>query len=242
MHPSITLPPAPRIVDMGTGTATFLLHILPTYPQASFEGYDISSDLYPPPSALPANVSLGELDLKVPFPEHMRGKYDLVHVRMLILAMLPEEWEPVVRNLTTLLKPGGYLQWEECEHVNAEWVKGVPDSRTDKSTYIGGAFQNSLKGRLAHGWNTLPEHMRTAGLTSVTSDVFSSERAPQIRKKSTVTITNLIFTWARMMNERDSSMFGDSLNNLEKEVHEEIESGGYLRYNVHVACARKAPL
>ncbi|KAI1113872.1 S-adenosyl-L-methionine-dependent methyltransferase [Nemania sp. NC0429] len=244
VHPSITLPPAPRIVDMGTGTATFLLRIHPTYPDASLEGYDISTALYPPPSSLSANISLGELDLKLPFPEHMHGKYDLVHVRMLILAMLPEEWEPVVRNLTTLLKPGGYLQWEECEHVHATWVQGAPDSRVEKAKYIGDLFQNSLRGRLAHGWNTLPDHMRAAGLTSVTSDVFDSERAPQIRKRSTVTIVNLVFTWAHMVNSKtpSGSMFNDDLNNLRREVLEEVESGTYLRYNVHVACGRKAPL
>ncbi|KAJ8119408.1 hypothetical protein ONZ43_g3632 [Nemania bipapillata] len=241
IHPSINLPPEPRIVDMGTGTAKFLLSIQPTYPDATLEGYDISSDLYPPAPMLPQNISLGEMDLKQPFPEHMRGNYDLVHVRMLILAMLPEDWEPVVRNLTTLLKPGGYLQWEECEHVHAEWYHSSPDSSMEKSKYIGDAFQNSLRGRLAHGWNTLPEHMRAAGLTSVTSDVLSSERAPQIRKRSTATIMNLIFTWARMVNGQggSGSMFGDSLDNLEKEAHQEIESGCYLKYNIHVACGQK---
>ncbi|KAI1148034.1 hypothetical protein F4825DRAFT_435267 [Nemania diffusa] len=244
VHPSVKLSPNPHIVDMGTGTAKFLLSIQPTYPEATLEGYDISSDLYPPPAALPQNLTLGELDLKQPFPENMHGKYDLVHVRMLILAMLPEDWEPVVRNLTTLLKPGGYLQWEECEHVNAEWCQGKPDSSIEKSKYIGDAFQTSLRGRLAHGWSTLPEHMRSAGLTSVINDVLSSERAPQIRKRSTATIMNLIFTWARMVNGPGGpgSTFGDRLDILEKEAHQEIEAGCYLKYNVHVACGQKAPL
>lgn len=163
---------------------------------------------------------------------------------MLIAAMLPEEWEPAVRNLTTLLKPGGYLQWEECEHVNASWAQSTPDAQTEKSRYIGDAFQDSLRGRLAYGWNTLPDHMRAAGLTSVISDVFSSERAPRIRQRSTVTIMNLIFTWARKVAEKDPSglMFGGNLNRLETDVHEEIKAGAYLKYNVHVACARKAPL
>lgn len=49
--------------------------------------------------------------MKKPFPAEIHGKYDLVHVRMLVAAMLPEEWEPAVRNLTQLLKPGGFLQW-----------------------------------------------------------------------------------------------------------------------------------
>ncbi|RYC57960.1 hypothetical protein CHU98_g8252 [Xylaria longipes] len=241
LHPSVTLPPEAHIADMGTGTARFLLCLQPRYPQASMEGFDLSSALYPSPTTLPPNISLGELDVKQPFPEHMHGKYDLVHIRMLVLAMLPEEWEPVVRNLATLLKPGGYLQWEECEHSNAEWLKSTPEASIEKSKYIGDKFQAALKARLECGWNTLPEHMRAAGLSSVTSDVVSSDRAPQVRAKSSATIMNLIFTWARMMAER-GLVFDDSLDNLEKAVHEEIRSGCYLRYNIHVACAQKPSL
>lgn len=166
------------------------------------DGFDISSVLYPPQSTLPPSITLGELDVNQPFPEHMHGKYyDLVHVRMLVLAMLPEEWDPVVRNLATLLKPGGYLQWEECEHSNAEWLKSTLDASLEKSKYIGDNFQAALKVRLGRGWNTLPEHMRAAGLTLIASQVISLERAPQMREKSTATIMNLVFTWARMMAE-----------------------------------------
>ncbi|KAI0404531.1 hypothetical protein F4802DRAFT_566316 [Xylaria palmicola] len=240
LHPSIRLPSNPNIADLGTGTARFLLRLHPTYPEGTMEGYDISADLYPPPSALPSNITLGVLDAKQPFPEHMLGKYDQVHVRMLVLAMLPEEWEPVVRNISTLLKPGGYLQWEECEHDNAEWLASRPTAVTEKSKYIGDMFQNALRGRLAHGYSSLPDCMRAAGLTSVVKDVRSSDLVPQIQEKSTATIANLIFTWARMVASRGTE-FDGGLENLEKAVHEEIRSGCYLRYNIHVAVGRREP-
>lgn len=153
LHPSITFPPSPRIADMGTGTARFLLRLQPTYPDAKLEGFDISSTLFP--SSLPDNVTLSEQDIKQPFPEHMHGKYDLVHVRMLVAAMLPGDWEPVVRNLTGLLKPGGYLQWEECDFVSTQWTSTTTGTNAEKSELMGDAFCAALGERLKYGWNTV---------------------------------------------------------------------------------------
>ncbi|EMR64984.1 hypothetical protein UCREL1_8049 [Eutypa lata UCREL1] len=172
----------------------------------------------------------------------MHEKYDLVHVRLLVAAMLPDEWEPAVRNLVQLLKPGGFLQWEECDFVSAEHLKGNPSSRIDTAKHIADMFRAALWERFEHGWNELPEHMRAVGLASVTSDVMASDRVPETRKRMTASIMGLVFTWARVMTERGApgSMSGDHLDHLEKEVHEEIKSGGYFKYNIHVACGRKA--
>lgn len=74
LHPSVTLPSAPRIIDMATGTARFLLRLQPTYPHASLEGSDISPALFPPQSTLPPNVSLTVMDMKQPFPTEMHEK------------------------------------------------------------------------------------------------------------------------------------------------------------------------
>ncbi|KAI1077851.1 S-adenosyl-L-methionine-dependent methyltransferase [Whalleya microplaca] len=242
LHPSVALPSAPRIADIGTGTARFLLRLQPTYPDANLEGFDISSALFPPQSSLPSNVSLAELDMKQPFPEHMYGKYDLVHARMLVAAMLPGDWEPAVVNLARLLKPGGFLQWEECNFLNAEWQTDTPGASVENTRRMGDAFRAVLRERISYGWNTLPDHMRAAGLTSVVSDVSSSDKVPETRARLTQSIMNLIFTWARVSIERGASesMFGDSLENLEKAVHDEITSGCYFKYNIHVVCARKA--
>lgn len=229
---------------MGTGTARFLLRIQPAYQNAVLEGYDIASDLFPPRDTLPENVTLGESDMKKPFPEHMHGKYDLVHARMLVSAMLPDDWEIAVRNLVKLLKPGGYLQWEECDFKNAEWLGSSPSSSIEKTTFIGDKFRAALDERFKHGWNTLPGLMREAGLTSINTDVAVSDRVPETRERVNTGIMNLVFTWARMMVTRgvSESTFGDSLDNLERAVNEEIKSGCYFKYNIHVALGQMAPL
>ncbi|KAI4860593.1 S-adenosyl-L-methionine-dependent methyltransferase [Hypoxylon rubiginosum] len=212
LHPSVTLPHAPRIIDIGTGTARFLLRLQPTYPEAKLEGFDISSSLFPPQSTLPPNVFLAELDMKQPFPEHMHEKYDLIHVRMLVAAMLPNDSEATVRNLTKLLKPGGLLY--------------APSSRIEKTKYIGDAFRSALRERFMHGWNTLPDHMRASGLTLVVSDVASSDRVPETREQVTTGILNLVFTWAHAVVER-----GASKTRFENAVRDEIRSGCYFKYD-----------
>ncbi|KAI0870890.1 S-adenosyl-L-methionine-dependent methyltransferase [Hypoxylon argillaceum] len=244
LHPSVTLPSAPHIADIGTGTGRFLLRLQPTVPDAFLEGFDISPALFPSRSTLPPRVSLAVLDLKQPFPENMHGKYDLVHLRILVAAMRPGDWEPAVRNTMRILRPGGYLQWEECEFLNVEWLKSTPSARVEMTEYMGGMFTAALHDQLGHGWNTLPGQMRAAGFTSVVSDVMTSDKVPETREDITASILSLVFTWARMVTERGAlgAAFSDDVDNLEKVVHEEIKSGGYMKFNIHVACAQKPPM
>lgn len=237
----MALPPAPRIADMGTGTARFLLRVHPMHPGASLEGFDISSTFFPPENTLPPNTSLAVSDIKQPFPEEMHGKYDLVHARMLITAILPEEWGSVVRNLVTLLRPGGFIQWEECEFLNAEYLASRPGARLEKTRYVGDLFRAAQWERFKKGWNTLPQEMRDAGLTAVVSEAVPSDRDPETRESITTSILSLCFTWARMMRERGApgAMSADELDVLQREVADEIRSGCYFKYNIHIACGRK---
>ena len=241
LHPSLKLPPAPRIADIGTGTARFIICLHPEIPDAVFEGLDISDALFPPRDALPAGATLSLQDLKQPFPEHMHEKYDLVHLRLLVSGMRPDDWAPAVCNIFRILRPGGYIQWEECEFLNAEWHKSRPDSRFETAKMVADAFTDALRQQFQHGWNTLPDQMREAGFTSVFSDVVSSDRFPETTADMTASILSLNLTWARMMTARGVSgpLFGDHVDDLERTVHEEIKSGGYFKFNIHVACGQK---
>ncbi|KAI0096805.1 S-adenosyl-L-methionine-dependent methyltransferase [Nemania sp. FL0031] len=244
LHPSVvaSLPENPRVADIGTGTGRFLLRLRTSYPDAILDGSDISTALYPPKESLPRNVTLTVLDAKQPFPEDLHGKYDLVHVRLLVAAMLPEEWDTVVRNLCLLLKPGGYLQWEECDFIGVKYIRGKVDSSVDSARFIGYAFRDALRERFQHGWSTLPKNMTDAGLTSVVSDIVSSDRLPETRDKLTITGMQAIFSWARLMTERgvEGSLSNKELDSLEKKVHEEdIKSGCYVRYDIYVFCGQK---
>jgi hypothetical protein len=54
------------------------------------------------------------------------GKYDLVHVRLLVLVLSGLDTRPVLRRLYQLLKPGGTLQWDDLDCVNMHVKKVDP--------------------------------------------------------------------------------------------------------------------
>ncbi|KAI1747145.1 hypothetical protein F4782DRAFT_543757 [Xylaria castorea] len=172
----------------------------------------------------------------------MHGTYDVVHARLLVTAMLPSDWEPAVHNLSSLLKPGGFLQWEECDFISSKNIRGRVDSRVDSARAMADAFRKASWERFEHGWNEIPAYMRAAGLTSVVSDIVSSDRVSETRERLTASIQNLVFTWARLMAQRGGpeSMTSDQVDLMKKKVDEDIKSGCYFRFDIHVACGRKS--
>ncbi|OTB07252.1 hypothetical protein M426DRAFT_8979 [Hypoxylon sp. CI-4A] len=243
LHPSITaaLPATPRIADIATGTGVFLLKVREFYPDAILDGSDISSALFPPQSELPPNVTLTEQDVKKPLPEELHGKYDLVHVRLIVAGMLPDEWSSVVKNLTKLLKPGGFIQWEEGDFISLRYYRGHVDAPGDTIRTLGGKFVGALRERFQYGWNTLPGQMREAGLDPVISDVVSSDRVPETREGLTLASIRGSFNWARWMIERKTpdAMPIEEVEQLEKKAYEELKTGCYVRFDIHVAVGRK---
>lgn len=157
LHPNVVaqLPLDAHVADVATGTGIFLQYVHRERPESTLHGFDISSDLFP--ETTHQNVTLSTMDVKKPVPEDLRGKYDLVHVRMLAAAMLPEEWAPVVRNVSMLLKPGGWLQWEECDFAGVRHFRGSDGAHVETARRLGRAFRNGLLERLGHGWSTLPD-------------------------------------------------------------------------------------
>lgn len=57
------------------------------------------------------------------------GKYDYIHTRLLLLVVQAQDPRPIIRNLRRLLKPSGYLQWDELDtgHMSIKKVEaGLP--------------------------------------------------------------------------------------------------------------------
>jgi uncharacterized protein YjiS (DUF1127 family) len=205
------------------------------------DGFDISSALFPPPSTLPSQIKLRQLDIKQPVPKELEGQYDVVHVQMLAAGMLPSEWELVVHNVTLLLKPGGWLQWAECDFLGVKHLRGRPGATVEMARRMGISFRDALKERFGHGWNTLPTDMEAAGLDSVSTDLLSSDRVPETREDMTANGMQAIFSWARRMTERGElgAMTLDDLIIIETQAYKDIRSGCYVRFDVYVTRGRK---
>jgi len=115
LHPKIQITKDnARIADVGTGTGIWLTELVDQFPpSARFDGFDISAMQYPPQEWTPSNIHLSVQDTYKPFPEEHLGVYDVVHLRFALCYVNNVDAEPLLENLITLLKPGGYLQWYE---------------------------------------------------------------------------------------------------------------------------------
>ena len=237
IHPTVAarLPPNARIADVGTGTGYFLFGIACKYPPGtgSLHGYDISPSFFPSKEETPANMEFSILDARKPIPAELEGTYDLVHMRLLSMGLLQSEWEPVVANLSRLLKPGGALQWEECDFLAATQHGTRPESTFKAVQTIENLLLDAFREHFCFGFKTLPEHMKAAGLVECGTDIVGTDRVKSTLAPLTENSMVACFQWAR--SGKDKVPFGkEELDQLEAQAYKDIESGGYVRWDVYV--------
>ena len=96
------------IADIACGTAIWLLHVARNLPpDTTIEGFDIDLTRAPAQDLLPDNVHLAQWDIFDNVPDGMVGRYDYVHVRLLILVIERRDIPDIIRKFRKLLKPGG---------------------------------------------------------------------------------------------------------------------------------------
>lgn len=66
-----------------------------------------------PNNIRPANVNfqVGNVLKRLPFPDNT---FDLVHLRLFIVALKREEWPILMKEVYRVMKPGGFMQMVEC--------------------------------------------------------------------------------------------------------------------------------
>jgi SAM-dependent methyltransferase len=147
LHPSIPVPPNALIADIGCGTGIWSL----TFPLPSnhnngirFSAMDISLSQLPPPTWLPSHISSRQLDVfEENLPEDLLGKFDIVHVRFFLLVVRENDPRPILRNLLKLLKPGGYLHWQEYDTSRTE-VVAAPGGKDGEEGGNGGKIAPAM--------------------------------------------------------------------------------------------------
>ncbi|MCJ1427309.1 hypothetical protein MMC29_005212 [Sticta canariensis] len=115
LHPKIQYDKSNvRVADIGTGTGIWALELANELSSsARIDGFDISPGQFTPQAWCGNNVHLLTHDAFKPFPTEYLGQYDIVHIRFFCQVANDEDAEPLLKNLITLLKPGGYLMWFE---------------------------------------------------------------------------------------------------------------------------------
>lgn len=129
VHAAIKLPPNPVIADIACGTGLWLIDVSREVPDAQLHGIDMDLTQAPHQGWLPPNISLKQWDFFDEVPPEFVGKFDFVHVRLLVM-VLPDNPAPFVKRLFKLLKPGGYVQWDELDCINMHVRKADPSIAT----------------------------------------------------------------------------------------------------------------
>ncbi|KAI0547521.1 hypothetical protein F4679DRAFT_586395 [Xylaria curta] len=114
----------PKIIEIATGSAIWLLDIAKTFsPDAELVGIDFDTSKFPSASDLPPNITLRQANMFESFPNDLVGKFDVVNVRLIVFALKEGCGIELVRNLMTLLKPGGYICLTSLEPPSQAWFK-----------------------------------------------------------------------------------------------------------------------
>lgn len=109
------------VADIGTGIGIWLKDLAQElHPSVQLDGFDFDTTKFPDAAHLPKNVKLQFGNVLEPVPTEYRDRYDVVHVRLLMFALKKEQWVEAARNLITMLKPGGWLLWDELSF--SSWV------------------------------------------------------------------------------------------------------------------------
>ncbi|KAI1845393.1 hypothetical protein JX265_005254 [Neoarthrinium moseri] len=142
---------------------------LPTAVQ--LDGFDISFDAAPPQQWLSPNVSFRLWNIKHDAPEDVVGRYDIVHIRLFGYVLKDDEVEDALKRLTTLLKPGGYIQWGEPDRDSFRLQTTSRENKSDAMEQLRN-LTASQDPRMKPTWVTkLPELFTKCGLLNVEADV-----------------------------------------------------------------------
>ncbi|KAJ5993232.1 hypothetical protein N7451_008956 [Penicillium sp. IBT 35674x] len=152
IHPSIPKGNLLSVADIATGTGIWLKDVSKVLGPGSqspvyYHGFDISSQQFPKTQE---NIQFSIHDITKPFPAEHLGRYDLVHVRLLVAAIDESDYKLAIANIDAILKPGGYLQWEEIDEEtyisdNNPVIQEIRRCFDSSFTAEGKCFQASAK-------------------------------------------------------------------------------------------------
>ncbi|KEY73478.1 hypothetical protein S7711_07502 [Stachybotrys chartarum IBT 7711] len=130
----------PRVADVATGNGIWLLSLADILsPQAELYGFDLDPLKFPSSITPVANTTFQQQDVLLPFPTELQATFDLVHVRLLFFGLKINDWDIAIRNMAKLLKPGGWILWEEIGQMS---VRAFPPSS---------AFEEWWRAHMMHG-------------------------------------------------------------------------------------------
>ncbi|KAF3083860.1 hypothetical protein TWF569_001392 [Orbilia oligospora] len=141
----------------------------------TLHGFDITDRLFPDPSTIRKNVSFSLLNVLEPISETLYEKYDVVHIRGLSFVLKIEEWDGVVKNVAKMIRPGGYLVWNE---TNPGSTQTIPPTKVASQGAALPGYMCELRGGNLFCCNSIPNHLKNNGFVIIPPLVPSASTGP----------------------------------------------------------------
>ncbi|KAK8002568.1 alcohol dehydrogenase [Apiospora arundinis] len=235
IHPKIPLDSIHRVADVGTGTAIWLFDAQDQLPEGTqLDGFDISFDAAPPTEVLPSNVRFQHWNVKEAVPDGLVGAFDVVHLRFFAFVLLNDEIPAVISRLFQMLKPGGYIQWDEADLETLRFDKAKPETKTEDSEALF-KLLSVQDPRFKPTWaNHLTELFAEAGFVDVERDTKDAPPHYAFQRHEVGLMIHEIIA-RKTKNEHMAS----ELRRLLPAVVEETKNGAYVTSLMHSVIARK---
>jgi hypothetical protein len=247
IHPRVAaaLPLDAHIGEVGTGTGIWLLEVASEDPDASsrrYTGLDLSLAQFP--EQCPEHVSFEFINILEPVSDKWKAQFDYLHLRLLICGLSREDWQTAAANLRQLLKPGGWLQWEEGDFASMQVLQNVPSASTKFSKQLvrDGLELAQRRGTMFDEPKQLPSILSSAGFEEVVEDVFGTDRVAELREGFTAAAFGALHGIMKtVIRAGQAPGWAEKMvDGMFERAQRETEGGKvYARSNVHVALGRK---
>lgn len=99
--------------------------------QLRLDGYDVNTALVPAPTLLSNSITPKGFDVLSEIPEELKGAYDIVHIRAFCSILINSDTGPLLTAAKSLLKPDGWIQWEES--TSTQYIVEAPSPSVSKA-------------------------------------------------------------------------------------------------------------
>lgn len=151
-----------------------------------------------------------------------------------------EVWQATLKNLMTLLKPGGCLIWTEGNFLDARGFRGVKSNSPSGHalTRAQVQFNSTLGARFGFSFPDFGKLFRDAGFKSVFEDVCSTDRLVEQREEVTQIAIGAVFGGLKNLSsvaEGENGFWDEKeVERRKGEALDEASRGAYLRWDIHV--------
>lgn len=230
IHPAIRIKQDARIADIATGTDLWVIEVARELPAASVLCLNIDLAKAPHESWMPANVSLRVWNILEEIPDDLLGNFDFIHVRLAVLVIRNSDPQPLLQRIMKLLKPGGYLQWDELNYAGIT----VETTNTLAKIHALDRFRDMIVSRVRSDWTVkLAEFAKHEGFEDTNIDHFDGKKETTGPHKTTSYFMTIDEFASRL--EED----GTKMKEIIQDARQEIYEGGAIFMPKIICVARK---